>query len=301
MSYDTGDVIEVVEFTDPGCSWAWGTEPKLRLLRWRYGDRLRWRRVLGGLVGDIRTQVQGEFDPVRAAKRYIPYWGEVFKHTGMSYPTKLQWMYWSTEPACRAVKAAELQSDEAGGAVLRRLREQIFVFGQPADDAKRIMAAVRGVEGLDQERFAVDLESELAEKSFREDWEETRRPNEYVMTLEGDWPGVGRAKQTEGHWRFVFPTLIFRGPDHETTVPGWCAYDDYEAALEFQLPGVTDERRPDPTPQEAFATWPSLAAKELEILCGPGATPPDGVVAYDWGEGSFYMTRREASARRLKV
>ena len=93
------DAIEVVEFTDPGCSWAWGTEPKLRLLRWRYGDRLQWRRVLGGLVGDMSKLVDGEFDPERLAKRYIPYWGKAFEYTGMSYPTKLQWMYRSTEPA----------------------------------------------------------------------------------------------------------------------------------------------------------------------------------------------------------
>jgi predicted DsbA family dithiol-disulfide isomerase len=305
LHYGVVNEIEVVEFTDPGCSWAWGTEPKLRLLRWRYGDKLRWRRVLGGLVGDLRTQVAKDhgqqFDPVRLAKRYGPYWAEVYKHTGMTWPTKLQWMAWSTVPACKAVKAAELQSDELGAAVLRRMREQTFVFGEPADDTKRIIAAVRGIDGLDQERFAVDLESELTEKSFREDWDETRRPNEYVMTLEGDWPGIGRAKQTDGHWRFVFPTLIFRGADHETTVPGWCPYDDYEAALEFQLPGVTDERRADPTPEEAFATWPSLAAKELEILCGPEARPPDGVIAYDWGEGEFFLTRREASARKLKT
>jgi len=32
--------LEVVEYTDPWCSWAWGTEPKLRRLRWRWGDRL---------------------------------------------------------------------------------------------------------------------------------------------------------------------------------------------------------------------------------------------------------------------
>ena len=43
-------VVEVVEYSDPWCSWAWGTEPKLRRLRWRYGDRLEWRTVMGDLV-----------------------------------------------------------------------------------------------------------------------------------------------------------------------------------------------------------------------------------------------------------
>lgn len=287
-----------MEYTDPGCSWAWGTEPKLRLLRWRYGDRLRWRRVLGGLIGDMNNYIEN-FDPVRAAKRYVPYWREVYGHTGMTYPVNLKWMYTSTEPAGRAVKAAELQSDDVGARVLRRLREQIFVFGEPADTTERILAALQGVPDLDLDRLDVDLNSEIADKSFREDWEETRRPNEYVMTLEGDWPGIGRAKNTEGHWRFVFPTLIFRGVDHDTTVPGWCAYDDYEGAMEIVAPGSTDERRADPTPEEFFETWASASAKEFEFVCGEGASPPAGVVPYDWGDGVFYLTQAEAEARGL--
>ena len=290
--------IEVVEFTDPGCSWAWGTEPKLRLLRWRYGDRLRWRRVLGGLIGDMNNYIE-DFDPVRAAKRYVSYWRDVYKHTGMTYPANLKWMYSSTEPAGKAVKAAELQSEDVAGRVLRRLREQTFVFGEPPDTTERILAALRGVPELDLDRLDVDLHSEVAEKSFQEDWDETRRPNQYVLTLEGDWPGIGRAKQTEGHWRFVFPTLIFRGPDHETTVPGWCAYDDYECAMEMVAPGSTDERRADPSPDDVFDTWATATTKELEVLCGPGAAPPAHVVSHDWGEGAFYLTRAEAETRNL--
>ena len=31
--------IDVVEYTDPSCSWAWGTEPKFRRLQWQYATR----------------------------------------------------------------------------------------------------------------------------------------------------------------------------------------------------------------------------------------------------------------------
>ena len=239
------------------------------------------------------------FDPIRGAKSQSRYWKDVYGYTGMTYPVRLEWMYTSTEPSGKAVKAAELQSDEAAGRVLRRLRESIFVFGRPADTTDRIIDAVRGVDGLDEERFADELRSEVVEKSFREDWEETRRPNEHVMTLEGDTPGIGRAKQTEGHWRFVFPTLIFRGSQGEDTVPGWCPYERYEQAMETVEPGSTSGRRANPTPDEVFANWPTASAKELEVLCGSGAEPPDGVVTYDWGDGSFFLTPREAAARGL--
>jgi predicted DsbA family dithiol-disulfide isomerase len=291
--------VEIVEFTDPACSWAWGTEPKLRLLRWRFGDQLRWRRVLGGLVPDL-TKIVENYDPVRAAKNYLPYWKQVFDITGMSYPVDLKWMASSTEPAGRAVKAAELQSVEIGGRVLRRLREQTFIFGEPADTTERIVAAVAGVDGLDLERFSVDLETEMVEKVFREDWEETRRPNTYVLHLEGDRPGIGKAKQTEdGHWRYVFPTVLFRSADKEETVPGWCDYEDYELALEDVAAGATDERPNNPTPEQYFEIWPTATQRELSFVCGPDAVPPAGVVSYDWGAGTFYLTEREAAARGL--
>lgn len=292
------EAVEVVEFTDPGCSWAWGTEPKLRLLRWRYGDRLRWRRVLGGLIGDMNNYVES-FDPVRGAKPQIGYWRRVYEHTQMTYPVHLQWMYSSTEPAGKAVKAAELQGDRVAERVLRRLRESIFVFGRPADTTDRILEAVRGVEGLDVERLEAELRSDVVEKAFAEDWEETRRPNDYVMTLEGDAPGIGRAKHSEGHWRFVFPTLLFRANGAEATVPGWNPYERYTEAMESVAPGSTNDGRSGPTPDELFATWPTASSKELEVLCGPDVPVPDGVVSHDWGDGLFFLTRAEARGRGL--
>jgi predicted DsbA family dithiol-disulfide isomerase len=292
-------VTELVEITDPACSWAWGTEPKLRLLRWRYGDRLAWRRVLGGLVEDL-TKTVTDFDPVRLAVKYKPYWKAVYELTGMSYPVGLKWMAYSTVPAGRAVKAAELQSDDIAGRVLRRLRENTFIFGEPADSRDRIIAAVAGVEGLDVERLAVDLDTDLAEKAFQEDFEETRRPNPYVLHLEGDRPGIGKAKQTDdGRWRYVFPTVLLRSADREETVPGWCDYEDYELALEDVAPGATDERQADPTPEQYFAMWPTATERELAFVCGDGARPPEGIVSYDWGEGLFYLTAKEAAARGL--
>jgi predicted DsbA family dithiol-disulfide isomerase len=292
------EAIEAVEYTDPGCSWAWGSEPKLRRLRWRFGDRLRWRRVLGGLVGDMGNYLDG-FDAARAAPGFSRYWAQVGSTTGMPYPAELAWMYRSTEPACLTAKAAELQGAELAERVLRRLREATFVFGAPPDTAERIRVAVHGVPGLDLERLTADSSSARVRDAFRADWEEARAPNAYVLNLEDEGEGSGRAKESEGHTRYVFPTVIFRGPAGERTVPGWKAYERYEEALAAVAPGALRDPHPAPSPVEAFATWPALAPMELEILCGAGATPPPDVIAYDRGGGLYWLTPDEAAARGL--
>lgn len=291
--------VELVEYTDPGCSWAWGSEPKLRLLRWRFGDRIDWRRVMGGLVGDMDDYVEGTFDPARAAESFVGYWADVAGTTGMPYPARLRWMYRSTEPACLAVKAAELQGSEVADAVLRRLREGTFVFGEPPDDPDRILACVSGTWGLDLDRFGKDLVSEKVRTVFQEDWQETRHPNDYVRNLNEEGPGAGNAKHSEGHWRYVFPTVVVRGPAGERTIPGWKDFERYEQDLQAVAPGVTDDPSPDPKPKEAFETWGTMAPRELRLLCGSKAKPPKDVVTYDWGDGVFYLSKEEAEARGI--
>jgi len=46
-------IIEVIEFTDPVCTWCWGSEPVLRTLETRFGSQVKLGYVMGGLVKDI--------------------------------------------------------------------------------------------------------------------------------------------------------------------------------------------------------------------------------------------------------
>jgi protein-disulfide isomerase-like protein with CxxC motif len=279
--------VEVVEYTDVMCSWAWGSEPKLRLLRWRYEDRCDWRLVMGGLVGD-RTK-HPAWDPVAPVPKTIAFWAQVASHTGAPYPVHLQWVPSCSDASGIGLCAARLQGDAVALAVLRRLREALFVFGCPPDTLARVLDAVQGTPGLDMERFVRDLHRPEARAAYCADWEETRKPNAYVRALQGDWPGIGNLKQTDGLERYAFPTLLFRGPGGEHTVPGWCALAAYLEAMEQAVPGSTSVPRPDPTPNESFAHWPLLTATELAILCGPDAEPPSGATTYDWGDGVVYL------------
>ena len=44
--------IELIEFTDPYCTWCWGSEPILRRIQETYGEQVRLRFVMGGLTDD---------------------------------------------------------------------------------------------------------------------------------------------------------------------------------------------------------------------------------------------------------
>jgi protein-disulfide isomerase-like protein with CxxC motif len=292
----TDPLVTVTEYTDPVCSWAWGTEPKLRLLRWRHGHRTRWRRVMGGLVDDA-TSRRDDWDPVRAAEPMEAYWKQVAGFTGQPYPKPMHRMLRSTNPVGRGVHAAARQGDDVAERVLRRFRETIFVFGIGPDSTDAMAEAIDGVAGLDLDQWRGDVASAEVDAAYRQDWEETRRPNDFVRSLDGDRPGIGSMKHSEGHDRYAFPTLVFAGAGGETTVPGWMPFDAYVDAMEVAVPGSTTDARSDPTPREAFERWPLLTAKELEVLCGADATLPDGVVTHEWGDGVVHLTAAEASIR----
>ncbi|HEX2384053.1 MAG TPA: DsbA family protein [Acidimicrobiales bacterium] len=279
--------VEVTEFTDPWCSWAWGTEPKLRRLRWRWGDRCAWRIVMGDLVADRRTP-DGAFDPVRAAPKTAEHWQHVHEHTGMPWPVHLRWTPSLSADAAHAVKAAQLQSDMAGRALLRALRESCFVHGAPADTRERILGLAATVDAVDVARLAVEVSSSIVEEAFRADRSETRQPNDYVLHLQETHEGKGNAKRAGDDWRYVFPTLLFSGPDGEATVPGWQPWESYVEAMETARHGSTRDPRPDPTPTEALTEWPLLTERELSFLCGPSATAPPDARTIDWGAGFAY-------------
>jgi protein-disulfide isomerase-like protein with CxxC motif len=277
--------LAAIEYTDAMCSWAWGTEPKLRRLRWCHGRRLEWRRVMGGLVEDRRPPT----DPRKAADDLEQYWAGVAANTGATHPSPLDHVPLSSHPSGRAVVAARRQGPDVEDRVLRRLREATFVWGDPPDTHERCLTAVAGLSGLDEARFAVDLASEEIAAGYQADVEQARRPNDHVLQLTGDRLGIGDAKESrDGRLRFAFPTVVFVGSGGEHTVPGWMPYGAYVEAMEAAEPGSTAEPRPLPSFDEALATWELLTATELEQLVGPGGVAPDGCDTHTWPGGTIH-------------
>ena len=272
--------LTLTEYTDPLSGWAWGTEPKLRLLQWRYGHLLRWRQVMAGIIGE------------GTANRPYPEgaslaWANVSRHTRMPFAENQRWCETSSVLACRAVKAAGLQGGKIAARVLRCLREAAFLDGRPLMEVNEICSVLAAVPGLDPRNFREDLQSEVSAALFREDWAEVRRPSAFVRTLVEIGEGNGIALPCEAGQRYSVPTVIVAGNGREVTVAGWKPFEDYEEAL-GDIFGQSLTPRPDPTPSEALTCFGTLTAAELEMLCGVEARLPEST-ARVWGEESVFF------------
>jgi predicted DsbA family dithiol-disulfide isomerase len=201
-------LVEVTEFTDPGCIWSWSSEAKLRRLREGTKDVVRWRRVLGGA---------GRWDG--APEQLRANWVEVAAITGAEVPDRLEHAP-DTVVLSRAARAAEHQGRIRAEAVLLRLRESVFLDGRPADSPDRLRATLADVDGLNVERLIRDLDASLVLYSLDADRAEARRPHPDVT-----------ARQDGDEERYPFPTLVVRGPGGERILPGWTEYDAYAAAI----------------------------------------------------------------------
>jgi putative protein-disulfide isomerase len=257
--------VEVRYYTDPACSWSWGTEPKVRRLIWEFGDGLRFVWVMGGLARSYGPEYRDDASGITGDRDcfdgMMAHWLDVGSETGMPIDPRL----WrrspisSTYPVCQAVKAAAEQGDDAAYSYLRRTREALMVEGTKLDHLEALVAAA-GPAGLDVDRFRIDLRSHAITEAFAADLDEVR-----------DVPAEARAadqmKVTEGHERVSFPSAAFIGDDGSRHgVWGWQPYDAYRDAALAAGATVSSEGRAEPV--EAIGRFGRCATQEIEELSG---------------------------------
>jgi predicted DsbA family dithiol-disulfide isomerase len=191
-------------------------------------------------------------DPLNAVSRPLqmgPVCVEVRHRTGQPLDD-LVWVEdppTSSYPACLAVKAAGLQSPEAGEVLLRRIREAAMTqrrnVGRPEVllDLAREVAASRPAL-LDADRFERDRSGPEAEAAFRDDLREAR------------YLGLTR-----------FPALTLRRADGEgqtLLLVGYRPYGVLRRALDHLVPGLEPERRA-PCPGAYAAFWGGATEREV--------------------------------------
>ncbi|MET7399589.1 DsbA family protein [Dactylosporangium sp. NPDC005572] len=274
--------LTVVEYTDPMCPWAWGSEPTFRRLRAALPGA-RWRRVFGILFDDCDDPAP---DPAAETAWYHRHLQQIAQHTRAPWPAVLERVALTSRPSSLVARAAQAQGDAVAERALRRLRETVFLLGRPADTPERALRAVAGIPGLDEDRLAADAASERVRASIEADFQECRSPVPEVLRIDDPGPHNGRAKPVDddGH-RYALPTLLFQGPGGRAVVPGWRPYAEYAAAAERVAPGSVREPAP-LAPQDALCRYASLTEAEA------GSVP--GAVSFDTPGGRVWLAEDEA-------
>ncbi|MFC8826933.1 DsbA family protein [Streptomyces sp. NPDC057137] len=283
----------MVEYTDPLCPWAWGSEPTFRTLRASLTGAVHWRRAYAILFDHDDDPVP---DPAAETAWYTRYVAEISAHTLAPRPVLLKRVAAGSWPSSLVAKAAEFQGPDVAERVLRRLRESVFVHGEPADTTALALSAARGVPGLDPRRLAADAASDDVLERVRADRAEARRPVPEVRSVRGESPHPGAAKETlDGGHRYALPTLLFRAGATYRAVPGWRPFEAYAAAVEELRPGLLKLAEP-PSPARALERHRSLTDPERRVLT-EGAWPPPGAVRVDTGNGPVWLHPEEAAVR----
>jgi len=216
--------IEIVSYTDPYCTWCWGSEPILRKIQEVYGEQVRLRFVMGGLVEDMRkfsdpsAGIGGDF----WYKQVADHWLEASNRHKM--PVDEQVYYdikdevFSTHPACIAFEAARLQNEELSIRYLRRLREGAAAE-RKAIQHFEVQVEIATELGLDIERFTADIRSGKADSLFQDDLQECR------------------SKGVRG-----FPTYLVTNGDDEVLLRGYNSYQIFDSWLQELSSGELEQK-----------------------------------------------------------
>lgn len=241
--------VEVVYYTDPLCCWSWALEPQWRKLQFEFDGALNIRYCMAGLIPDWKSFN----DPVNNVSRPVqmgPVWMQASYMSGMPVNPNI----WISDPpassyfACMAVKAAALQSAQAGSVYLRALREAIMLNSINISKAGALLKIAETVahkqpDVLNFTIFKKDLAEDHAKKAFERDIAEARMRN------------ISRC-----------PTLLFRYQGESgMAISGYHSYAALLKVLQHAAPSVNKVQKTDS--REAYINyWKTLTDRELEEI-----------------------------------
>jgi putative protein-disulfide isomerase len=244
-------ILSIIEFTDPVCTWCWGSEPILRNIKVHYKDQVEIGFIMGGLVPDIRdfydemNRIGG--DPLESNKQITRHWEEASAIHGM--PMRREGFalfsaeYPSSYPQNIAYKAAQFQGRDLADRYLRRLREATEAEARLTNHVE-VLVELANDSGLDVSRFIADFQNGSAEQAFRADLERTK------------------AYQVTG-----FPTFLIRYGTKEMVLRGFQHYQTFRGMIKMMSLGAIQEIHVGHEIEDVLdfvATYLRVTPKEIE-------------------------------------
>ena len=227
----------ITEFTDPGCPWAWSSEPFRRRLQWLYGDKLDWSHRMVVLADDPQEYLDKGFTPEKLSSAYV----KIGREHGMPMDTSLRPRMAATAPACRAVTAARVHAPEAEVPLLRAFRVRNFA-GELLDEPATLEGAPADA-GLDVGELRGWMEDPDVEARLDDDRAAAREPMDAARVLDeklANWSG-GR--------RYTCPSyeIVRRSDGVRIAVPGFQPFAAYDVVLATSCPAPSAATRRPPS------------------------------------------------------
>ena len=249
--------IEITEFTDPACPFAWSAEPSRRRLDWLYGDQLQWSLRMVGLAERSEDYAAKGLTPERLSAGM----SKLAHAHHMPMDTGPRERVAGTIPACRAVVAARLNVPERERAMLRALRILHF-SGEPLDELATLRAAAERA-GIGPDDLETWLQETATEEALREDLRVARDPSPGALALDHKLAGA-----EHGGRRYTCPSYELAAGGPSLSVPGFQPTATYEVAIANLDPSL--RRRADPDDVAEVLAWAGepLATAEVAAVCG---------------------------------
>ena len=252
--------VQILEYTDPGCPWAFSAEPSRRRIDWLYGERIEWKTAMVVLAKSPDEYEEKGFTPERQADAFR----KIARDHGMPIDTRERPRMSATEPACRAVVATRLNRPGRERQLLRCLRVHHFMGGL-LDEAETITNAAVDAE-IDPTQLQHWMNSDEVTDALEADMAEAREPMPAARMLDdklANWSG-GR--------RYTCPSYeISRVSDGvRIAIPGFQPFPVYDTILANLVPNL--ERRDPAESVSEVLRWAGtpLASKEVAVVCDIG-------------------------------
>lgn len=149
-------IVNIKYYMDPICSACWSIEGILRKLQLEYGNYISIETCMGGLLPPEGWDIDSE-DYLAPAEL-----ADLWDKSSLVYEMPVNGEVWlksplaSSYPSSIAYKAALWQSEKKADALLRLLREKLFVESCDISSEPFIMECAKEV-GLDMELFKKDF------------------------------------------------------------------------------------------------------------------------------------------------
>jgi predicted DsbA family dithiol-disulfide isomerase len=251
--------VDIIDFTDPGCPFAYSAEPHRLRISWLYGEHITWRRRMVVLARTPEDYTDKGFttDKLAGAMAHI---ADAY---GMPIDVSERPRMHATYPACLAVVAARVHAPDQEAALLRRLRLRTF-GGELLDEDSTIDGAATDV-GLDPAALHEWMADPAVLSELEADMAAARDPMPAARILDA------RLADWEGGRRYTCPSyeITVSGPtrgEFTSAIPGFNPIAVYETALANLIPTVA--RRPEPESVTEVLEWAGepLATQEIAMI-----------------------------------